>query len=89
MLALRSNAYSDEAGHAFQSEAGHLFRSEAGRDSDLMSATGCLLPRVGLNDVSDLRIGQAGVDFAGVDFAGVDIDGDGRLRRLSPLSSIR
>jgi hypothetical protein len=40
------DADSDEAGHAFRKEAGHLFRSEAGRDSDLMSATQGLLPRI-------------------------------------------
>jgi hypothetical protein len=39
-------ADSDEAGHAFQWEAGHRFRFEAGRDSDLMSATRRLLPRI-------------------------------------------
>jgi len=40
------SADSDEAGHAFQPEAGHLFRFEAGRDSDLMSATRRVLPRI-------------------------------------------
>jgi hypothetical protein len=39
-------ADSDEAGQAFQEEAGHRFRFEAGRDSDLMSATWRLLPRI-------------------------------------------
>jgi len=56
-------ADSDEAGHAFQSEAGHLFRSEAGRRSDLMSATGGLLPRIEVDDVSGDRIGQERIDF--------------------------
>jgi hypothetical protein len=40
------NADSDEAGHAFQLESGHRFRNEAGRGSDLMSATGRMLPRI-------------------------------------------
>ena len=39
-------ADSDEAGQAFRQEAGHRFRFEAGRDSDLMSATWRLLPRI-------------------------------------------
>src|SRR5208283_4006105 len=39
-------ADSDEAGHRFRFEAGHRFRFEAGRGSDLMSATGRLLPRI-------------------------------------------
>src|SRR5271166_418262 len=39
-------ADSDEAGQAFRPEAGHRFRFEAGRDSDLMSATWHLLPRI-------------------------------------------
>ena len=39
-------AVSDEAGQAFRQEAGHRFRVEAGRDSDLMSATWHLLPRI-------------------------------------------
>src|SRR5580693_8586341 len=43
---LRGLADSDEAGQAFQEEAGHRFRFEAGRDSDLMSATWRLLPRI-------------------------------------------
>jgi hypothetical protein len=46
------HADSDEAGHAFQFEAGHLFRSEAGRRSDLVSATGCLLSQIEVDDVS-------------------------------------
>jgi hypothetical protein len=41
-----SDADTDEAGHAFQYEAGHRFRFEAGRDSDLMSATWRVLPRI-------------------------------------------
>ena len=44
-------ADTDEAGHAFQFEVGHLFRSEAGHRSDLMSATGGLLPRIEVDDV--------------------------------------
>ena len=39
-------ADSDEAGQAFRQEAGHRFRFEAGRDSDLISATWRLLPRI-------------------------------------------
>ena len=50
---------------AFQQEAGHLFRFEAGQGSDLMSATGCLLPQVEVDDVSDIRIGQGSIDFRG------------------------
>ena len=74
------SADSDEAGHAFQFEAGHLFRSEAGRRSDLMSATGGLLPQIEVDDVSVGRIGQGRIDF----------QGDERgLRRLSPESSMR
>jgi hypothetical protein len=42
----QSYAHSDEAGHAFRLEAGHRFRDEAGRGSDLMSATGRMLPRI-------------------------------------------
>ncbi len=56
-------ADTDEAGHAFQFEAGHLFRPEAGRRSDLMSATGGLLPRIELDDVSVVWIGQDRIDF--------------------------
>jgi hypothetical protein len=44
-------ADTDEAGHAFQFEVGHLYRSEAGHRSDLMSATGGLLPRIEVDDV--------------------------------------
>ena len=33
-------------------------RSEAGQGSDLMSATGCLLPQVEVDDVWIIRIGQ-------------------------------
>ena len=73
-------AYSDEAGHAFQYEAGHPFRSEAGRGSDLMSATGCLVAQIDLDDVSCLRRGQARSSLAGA---------ARRLRKLSPESSIR
>jgi hypothetical protein len=40
------SADSEEAGQAFRQEAGHRFRVEAGRDSDLMSATWHLLPRI-------------------------------------------
>jgi predicted ATPase len=43
---IQACADSDEAGQAFQEEAGHRFRFEAGRDSDLMSATWRLLPRI-------------------------------------------
>ena len=50
--ALELSADTDEAGHAFQFEVGHLYRSEAGRRSDLMSATGGLLPRIEVDDVS-------------------------------------
>ncbi len=53
-----SSASSDDVGHAFQSEAGHLFQSEAGQRSDLMSATGVLLPQVGLDDVLIDGVGQ-------------------------------
>jgi hypothetical protein len=69
---LRSGADTDEAGHAFQYEAGHLYRSEAGHRSDLMSATGGLLPRIEVDDVSGDRIGQARIDFksTNVAFAG-------------------
>jgi hypothetical protein len=65
-------ADTDEAGHAFQSEAGHLYRSEAGHRSDLMSATGGLLPRIWVDDVSGGWIGQERVDFRApnVAFAG-------------------
>jgi hypothetical protein len=65
-------ADTDEAGHAFQSEAGHPYRSEAGHRSDLMSATGGLLPRIEVDDVSGDRIGQARIDFksTNVAFAG-------------------
>ena len=65
-------ADTDEAGHAFQFEAGHLYRSEAGHRSDLMSATGGLLPRIEVDDVSGDRIGQARIDFksTNVAFAG-------------------
>ena len=65
-------ADTDEAGHAFQSEAGHLYRSEAGHRSDLMSATGGLLPRIWFDDVSGGWIGQERVDFRApnVAFAG-------------------
>jgi len=65
-------ADTDEAGHAFQSEAGHPYRSEAGHRSDLMSATGGLLPRIEVDDVSGDRIGQARIDFKSknVAFAG-------------------
>ena len=42
----KAGADSDEAGQAFRQEAGHRFRFEAGRDSDLMSATWRLLPRI-------------------------------------------
>jgi hypothetical protein len=65
-------ADTDEAGHAFQYEAGHLYRSEAGHRSDLMSATGGLLPRIEVDDVSGDRIGQARIDFksTNVAFAG-------------------
>ena len=73
-------ADSDEAGHAFQYEAGRLFRSEAGRRSDLMSATGGLLPRIKVDDVSVGRIGQGRVDFQG---------DERRFLRLSPESSMR
>jgi len=67
-----AGADTDEAGHAFQSEAGHLYRSEAGHRSDLMSATGGLLPRIWVDDVSDGWIGQERVDFRApnVAFAG-------------------
>jgi hypothetical protein len=67
-----SDADTDEAGHAFQYEAGHLYRSEAGHRSDLMSATGGLLPRIEVDDVSGDRIGQARIDFksTNVAFAG-------------------
>jgi hypothetical protein len=44
-------------------EAGHAYRSEAGHRSDLMSATGGLLPRIEVDDVSGDRIGQARIDF--------------------------
>jgi hypothetical protein len=66
------SADTDEAGHAFQFEAGHLYRSEAGHRSDLMSATGGLLPRIEVDDVSGDRIGQARIDFksTNVAFAG-------------------
>jgi hypothetical protein len=57
-LAIQNGASSDDVGHAFQSEAGHLFQSEAGRRSDLMSATGVLLPPVGLDDVLVDGVGQ-------------------------------
>lgn len=73
-------AHSDEAGRAFQFEGGHLFRSEAGRGSDLMSATGIVLPQINLNDVSCFRCGQSCSGFAA---------DERRLRRLSPLSSMR
>jgi hypothetical protein len=65
-------ADTDEAGHAFQSEAGHLYRSEAGHRSDLMSATGGLLPQIWVDDVSGGWIGQERVDFRApnVAFAG-------------------
>jgi hypothetical protein len=77
---MSTTADSDEAGHAFQYEAGHLFRFEAGRRSDLMSATGGLLPRIWIDDVSGDRIGQERIDFQG--------DARGFLR-LSPESSMR
>jgi hypothetical protein len=54
----RWHASSDDVGHAFQSEAGHLFQSEAGQRSDLMSATGVLVPQVGLDDVLIDGVGQ-------------------------------
>jgi hypothetical protein len=76
---MKSFANTDEAGHAFQSESGHLFRSEAGHGSDLMSATGCLLPQVEVDDVWIIRIGQECFDFGDVC----------RLRKLSPASSTR
>jgi hypothetical protein len=41
-----ATADSEEAGQAFRQEGGHRFRVEAGRDSDLMSATWHLLPRI-------------------------------------------
>jgi hypothetical protein len=65
-------ADTDEAGHAFQSEAGHLYRSEGGHRSDLMSATGGLLPQIWVDDVSGGWIGQERVDFRApnVAFAG-------------------
>ena len=59
--------HSDEAGHAFHFEAGHLVRSEAGRRSDLMSATGGLLPQIEVDDVSVGWIGQERIDFR-IDF---------------------
>ena len=69
---MNQGADTDEAGHAFQSEAGHLYRSEAGHRSDLMSATGGLLPRIWVDDVSGGWIGQERVDFRApnVAFAG-------------------
>jgi len=48
---LSIGADTDEAGHAFQFEVGHLYRSEAGHRSDLMSATGGLLPQIEVDDV--------------------------------------
>jgi hypothetical protein len=60
---LRLTADSDEAGHAFRKEAGHLFRSEAGRDSDLMSATLGLLPRI-----AGMMFRRGGLVKRGVDF---------------------
>jgi hypothetical protein len=51
MLGPLATADTDEAGHAFQFEVGHLYRSEAGHRSDLMSATGGLLPRIEVDDV--------------------------------------
>jgi hypothetical protein len=62
-------ADTDEAGHAFQSEAGHLFRPEAGRRSDLMSATGGLLPQIEADDVSVVWIGQDRIDFTATNAA--------------------
>jgi transposase len=62
-------ADSDEAGHAFQSEAGHLYRSEAGHRSDLMSATGGLLPQIWVDDVSVVWIGQDRIDFTATNVA--------------------
>ena len=62
-------ADTDEAGHAFQSEAGHLFRPEAGRRSDLMSATGGLLPQIEVDDVSVVWIGQDRIDFTATNAA--------------------
>jgi len=55
--------HSDEAGHAFQFEAGHPFQSEAGQRSDLMPATGGLLPQIKVDDVSSDEIGQESVNF--------------------------
>jgi len=54
----RWHASSDDVGHAFQYEAGHLFQSEASHRSDLMSATGALLPKAGLDDVLVGGVGQ-------------------------------
>ena len=72
LINLNSGADTDEAGHAFQFEVGHLFRSEAGHRSDLMSATGGLLPRIEVDDVWGDRVGQARIDFklTNVAFAG-------------------
>jgi hypothetical protein len=54
-------ASSDDVRHAFQYEAGHLFQSEASHRSYLMSATGALLPQVGLDDVLVGGVGQVAV----------------------------
>ena len=66
-----------ETNAADSDEAGHVFRSEAGRRSERKSdpASGDL--RVGMDDSVSLMVGQA---------AG---SSERRLRRLSPVSSMR
>ena len=64
---------SDEAGHALQNEAGHLFRSEAGRDSDLMSATQRLLPRI------EAMMFRRGGLSSGLGFGPARAEEDGRI----------
>ena len=57
------DAVSDEAGRAFQKEGGHRFRFEAGRDSDLMSATRRLLPRISAMMFCPEPLVKRGLDF--------------------------
>jgi hypothetical protein len=69
----------DEAGHAFQREAGHLFRFEAGRDSDLMSATVGVLPRIGTMMFCAGDLVKRVWIFAGLDFC---VTGSRRVARF-------
>ncbi|HXT07458.1 MAG TPA: three-Cys-motif partner protein TcmP, partial [Roseiarcus sp.] len=77
----KQTADSDDAGHAFQQEAGHRFRFEASRDSDLMSATWHLLPRIdGMMFCSERLVKRAWIWISAK--ARVAVDNGGR-RALS------